>query len=67
MAMDGPCGNFSRDLTRQRDQRSWGLVTLWKEVYHCISPLLSYHPAKFGGHRNTGSRDVFSLPRDFDV
>ena len=24
----------------------------------------SNHPAKFGGHRHCGSRDVFSLPHD---
>ena len=46
--------NFSLDLTRVRDQR-----------FMCVR----YYPAKFGGHRHSGSRGTtfFSLSHDLDL
>ena len=44
--------SLSRDLERPRDQR-----IIW--LYRQKSIKVSYHPARFGGHSHSGSRDIF--------
>ena len=40
-------------------------MVMW--LYGQESINVSHHPAKFGGHGHSGSRDVFSLSRDLDI
>ena len=51
---------LSHDLPRPRDQR-----VMW--LYRQEATQVSYHHAKFDGHRHSGNGDVFNLPRDLDV
>ena len=48
---------LSHDLERPRVQR----VML---LYGCEPTKVSYRPAKFGGHRHPGSRDIMFLACD---
>ena len=51
--------SLSRDLARPRDQRVM-LLYPWKLL------LLSRHPAKFGSHKNSSSRDMFLVVEEQD-
>ena len=47
------CYSLSNDAARETDQRVKGLYGLQSKV--------SYHPAKSGGHKHSGSGDIKSL------
>ena len=51
--------SLSRDLARPRDQRVM-LLYRWKPLF------LSRHPAEFGSHKNSSSRDMFLVVEEQD-